>query len=42
MAFINMVNAEEVLCEYDLMKIFNDESEAREHATKNGLEMPKS
>jgi len=36
------INGEEVLCEYDLMKIFKDESEAREYATENGLEMPNS
>ena len=36
------INGEEVLCEYDLKKIFKDEREAREYATENGLEMPDS
>jgi len=36
------VNEEEVLCEYELTKIFKDEPETRDYATENGLEMPKS
>ena len=36
------IDGEQVLCEFDLIKIFKDESEAREYATKNGIEMPDS
>ena len=36
------INEEEVLCEFDLIKIFKDESEAREYAMENGIDMPKS
>jgi len=36
------IDGEEVLCEFDLVKIFKDESEAREYATEKGLEMPDS
>ena len=34
------IDGEEVLCEFDLKKIFKDESDAREYATENDLEMP--
>jgi len=36
------INEEEVLCEFDLINIFKDESEAREYAMKNGINLPKS
>ena len=36
------VNGEEVLSEFDLIKIFNDEREAREYAIENGMDMPES
>ena len=36
------IDGEEVLCEYDLKKIFKDERDAREYATEKGLEMPNS
>ncbi len=36
------IDGEEVLCEFELEKIFKDENEAREYATNNGLEMLKS
>ena len=36
------INGEKVLCEFDLLKIFKDESEAREYATENELDMSKS
>ena len=36
------VDGEEVLCEFDLKKIFRDEDEAREYATNNDLEILKS
>jgi len=36
------IDGEEVLCEFELEKIFKDETEAKEYATNNGLEMPKS
>ena len=34
------INEEKVLCEFDLIKIFKDESEAREYAMENGIDMP--
>ncbi|MHA2009280.1 MAG: hypothetical protein ACXABO_19035 [Promethearchaeota archaeon] len=34
------IDGENVLCEYELKKIFKDESEAREYATENDLKMP--
>ncbi|GAH78868.1 unnamed protein product, partial [marine sediment metagenome] len=34
------INGEEVLCEFDLIKIFKDASEAMEYAIKNGINMP--
>lgn len=36
------VNGEEVLCEYELMKIFKDEREARDYAIENGLKIANS
>ena len=36
------IDGEEVLCEFDLKKTFEDEDEAREYATKKSLEMPNS
>ncbi len=33
------INGEEVLCEYDLKKIFKDKDEAREYALNNSLKM---
>ena len=36
------INEEEVLCEFDLIKIFKEESEAREYAMENGIDMPES
>ena len=36
------IDGEDVLCEFDLMKIFKDEIEAREYANEDGLEMPNS
>ena len=33
------INGEEVLCEFELMKIFKDEGEARKYALNNGLDM---
>ena len=33
------INGEDVLCEFDLKKIFKDKGEAREYALKNGIEM---
>ncbi len=36
------INEEEVLCEFDLIKIFKDESEAIEYAMENGIDMPES
>ena len=36
------INGEEVLCEFDLIKIFKDEIEAREYAMENGLDIPES
>ena len=36
------INGEEVLCEFDLIKIFKDETEAREYAMENGIDMPES
>ena len=36
------INEEKVLCEFDLIKIFKDESEAREYAIENGIDMPES
>ena len=36
------INEEEVLCEFDLIKIFKDESEAMEYAMENGIDMPES
>jgi len=33
------INGEEVLYEFDLIRIFTDEIEAREYATENGLEI---
>lgn len=36
------IDGEEVLCEYDLMKIFKDESEARDYAMENGIDMLES
>jgi len=36
------INGEEVLCEFDLIKIFKDETEAKEYAMENGIDMPES
>ena len=36
------INEEKVLCEFDLIKIFKEESEAREYAMENGIDMPES
>ena len=36
------INEVEVLCEFDLIKIFKDESEAMEYAMENGIDMPES
>jgi len=36
------INGEEVLCEFDLIKVFKDESEAREYAMEKGIKMPES
>ena len=36
------IDGEEVLSEFDLIKIFKDESEAREYAMKNGIDVPRS
>ena len=36
------INGEDVLCEFDLIKIFKDESEAKEYAIENGIEMSNS
>ena len=36
------INGEEVLCEFDLVRIFKDEDEAREYAVKHNLIMPNS
>jgi len=32
-----VVNGEKILAEYDVMKIFNDEVEAKEYAKKNSI-----
>ena len=36
------INEEEVLSEFDLIKIFKEESEAREYAMENSIDMPES
>ena len=36
------IDGEEVLCEFDLIKIFKSESEAQEYATENGIKIPNS
>jgi hypothetical protein len=35
------IDGEEVLCEFDLIRIFKDENEANAYAAEKGLEMPK-
>ena len=36
------INAEDTLCEFNLIKISNDESEARKYAIENGVDMLES
>ncbi|MBY8987912.1 MAG: hypothetical protein KGD61_05610 [Candidatus Lokiarchaeota archaeon] len=36
------INVEDTLCEVNLIKIFNDESEARKYAIENGVDMLES
>lgn len=36
------INGEKILCEFDLVRIFKDENEAREYAMENGIDIPES
>ncbi|MHA2289881.1 MAG: hypothetical protein ACXABG_13940 [Promethearchaeota archaeon] len=36
------VKGEDILCEFDLIKIFKDESEARKYAIENGVDLLES